>query len=383
MPNRTSSSVKPSSRSLDESGEHERAEKVLRDLLSRRSPFEARVRLARILMKKGTSVEAETLLQEVANDALALPRYLKRHHRPWIRAASRLKRGSTKLPKPRVDATSLGALSQRNVFAIAGIGFALLAAGAVALFTFAVYWSLSDIFGAYEERQELRAELDALDREHPWPHGEDLSLVDVSEDELRLYLEIRRALELRVDELVALDPTRAENYDETVFSWFDLFNMFGATSSEKDWYSARTDFDRAVFEELENNGLGPSHLTNMLTIVEWRMLRRDEAMLLGLPDYFREDLVQVRATLESYRAYADEPTAGDVFVDSDWEKDYQRQISRSRAKYDELERQAGENVELSDATTALFDTHRDELAAFEPHGLQYWIKAVDDSLPWP
>ena len=76
-------------RSLDESGEHERSEKVLRDLLSRRRPFEARVRLARILMKKGTSVEAETLLQEVANDALALPRYLKRHHRPWIRAASR------------------------------------------------------------------------------------------------------------------------------------------------------------------------------------------------------------------------------------------------------------------------------------------------------
>ena len=155
------------------------------------------------------------------------------------------------------------------------------------------------------------------------------------------------------------------------------FDAFGSEVSRRGQARKRL---RALAVQLSH---WRSHLTNMLTMVEWRLLRRDEAMLLGLPDYFREDLVQVRATLESYQAYTDEPTAGDVFVDSDWEKDYQRQISRSRAKYDELGRQAGENVEPSDATTVLFDTHRDELAAFEPDGLQYWIKAMDDSLPWP
>ena len=361
-------------RSLDESGQHERAEKVLRDLLSRRSPFEARVRLARILMKRGVSIEAETLVQEVANDALLLPRYLKRHHGPWIRAARRLKRGVTKLPKPRVHTAPLGTGSQHNVFALAGIGVVLCVAAAIALYIFAVYWSLSGVTGAYQERQEIRADYDALDAAHPSPHGEDLSVADVSEQELRHYLEIRRALGPEVAEIVAFDPTRIDDDNDAEPSWLALFGVF---SSQENLYQARNDLDRAVLEELASRDMGPSHFFGLLTIVEWRWLRRDEAMPLGLADYLREDLMRVRTSLQYYEA----PDA--VFGDSQWEKESERQLARSRAKLADLEQRAGENVELSEITVARLDEHRAELESFEPSELIYWIKALDDTLGWP
>lgn len=110
-------------------------------------------------------------------------------------------------------------------------------------------------------------------------------------------------------------------------------------------FQARTDFDRRVLEELTRHDMGPSYLLHLLTLVDWRLFRRDQAMLLGLPDYFREDLVRVRSLLESYSL------SDDTLADSGWEQDYRGQIARSQAKYEELERQAGDNVGLSEVTS--------------------------------
>ncbi|HEX3556848.1 MAG TPA: tetratricopeptide repeat protein [Thermoanaerobaculia bacterium] len=88
-------------RSLDEAGRSDEAEPVLRKLLERRTVIEAQVRLARILLRKGEREEAGRLLSEVRNDATVLPRYLKRQHRAWLRAAARLKTGAERLPRSR------------------------------------------------------------------------------------------------------------------------------------------------------------------------------------------------------------------------------------------------------------------------------------------
>jgi hypothetical protein len=88
-------------RSLDEAGRGVEAEPVLRKLLQRRTVIEAQVRLARLLLRKGEREEAQRLLAEVRSDATILPRYLKRQHRAWIRAAGRLKTGAESLPRPR------------------------------------------------------------------------------------------------------------------------------------------------------------------------------------------------------------------------------------------------------------------------------------------
>jgi hypothetical protein len=90
-------------RSLDEAGRGDEAEPVLRKLLERRTVIEAQVRLARILLRKEEREEAGRLTAEVLTDAGVLPRYLKRQHRAWIRAAARLKTGTERLPRPRFE----------------------------------------------------------------------------------------------------------------------------------------------------------------------------------------------------------------------------------------------------------------------------------------
>jgi hypothetical protein len=89
-------------RSLDESGRRDEAEAVLRRVLAKRTVIEAQVRLARILYQKGEKEEAAKLDAEILNDAKLLPRYLKRLHRPWLRAARGLS-ATTRLPRPRIE----------------------------------------------------------------------------------------------------------------------------------------------------------------------------------------------------------------------------------------------------------------------------------------
>jgi hypothetical protein len=90
-------------RSLDESGQKERAEQVLRQVLERRTIIEAQVRLARLLLARGEKDEAQRLLNEIKVDAKNLPRYLRREHRAWIWSAYTLRSGTSRLPRPYVE----------------------------------------------------------------------------------------------------------------------------------------------------------------------------------------------------------------------------------------------------------------------------------------
>jgi len=90
-------------RSLDESGEKERAEQVLRQVLARRTIIEAQVRLARLLLARGETSEAGQILAEVKSDAAVLPRYLRREHGAWIRAARSLRSATARLPGPVIE----------------------------------------------------------------------------------------------------------------------------------------------------------------------------------------------------------------------------------------------------------------------------------------
>jgi hypothetical protein len=90
-------------RSLDESGQKERAEQVLRHVLERRTIIEAQVRLVRLLLLRGEKDEAQRLLNEVKIDAASLPRYLRREHRAWIWTTRTLRSGTARLPRPYVE----------------------------------------------------------------------------------------------------------------------------------------------------------------------------------------------------------------------------------------------------------------------------------------
>jgi hypothetical protein len=90
-------------RSLDESGQKDKAEPVLRQVLERRTIIEAQIRLARLLLARGEKDEAQRILNEVKVDAKNLPRYLRREHRAWIWSAYTLRSGSSSLPRPYIE----------------------------------------------------------------------------------------------------------------------------------------------------------------------------------------------------------------------------------------------------------------------------------------
>jgi hypothetical protein len=116
-------------RCLDECGGGEGAEAALRKVLEKRTVIEAQVRLARILYQRGQKEEADKLVAEILLDARILPRYLKRRHRAWLRAARGLSAHS-RLPRPRIEGSfAPGEQLRLILIAAAGVVLALLIAG--------------------------------------------------------------------------------------------------------------------------------------------------------------------------------------------------------------------------------------------------------------
>ncbi len=144
-------------RSLDESGEKERAEKVLRQVLARRTSIEAQVRLARLLFARGQNDEGARLLAEVKSDAALLPRYLRREHGAWIRAARSLHSGTARLPRPTIEGGDKPGRQLR---------LALLAVAALILL-FVVGRYVKDQLQNAQDRQELEMHQEELDSSNP------------------------------------------------------------------------------------------------------------------------------------------------------------------------------------------------------------------------
>ncbi|MFN7975051.1 MAG: tetratricopeptide repeat protein [Acidobacteriota bacterium] len=178
-------------RCLDESGSKAEAEEALRKILERRPSFEARVRLARLLVQKGNVAEAHALLDLVRQEGRALPRYAKRLNGPWIRAAARVRRGGTRLPgiqKPGVS-------DPRAKAAIAVAVVGSLVVGAIA---FARMRQMLELASPGGQLSLQRQAIAGLDRVFP------RTVSPITDDDVGRYVRVRRALGVIA---TAPDPT--------------------------------------------------------------------------------------------------------------------------------------------------------------------------------
>lgn len=349
-------------RSLDESGQKDRAETVLREVLQRRTIIEAQVRLARILLTKGEKEEAQRLLLEVKNDVAVLPRYLRREHRAWIWTARRLRSGGARLPKPYVEGGVRPGYRLRM-----GLTAAAATVAVLLLVGYAATQARTEMRGdnaveSYKRLLALAGELERLDQRHPWTRGEDLARVDLTPADLERYLRVRRGLEPAIERLTRqrreANLRMVQHYEggSTQRMFRDLFMPL--PYEELSTYQA--DFRQAVLDALERERIGPRELTNLLALVEWRFLRRDEAMALGLPEFHRADLMTARMVIEE-----GEETTGHA------------RWNRQRQKLASFEKQAGESVGLAPATKALLEGRRADLERFEPAELWILLEALD------
>ena len=351
-------------RSLDESGQKDRAETVLREVLVRRTIIEAQVRLARILLAKGEKEEAGGLLLEVKNDAAGLPRYLRREHRSWIWTARRLRSGSTRLPKPYVEGgVRPGHRLRMGLTAAAAAVVVLLLVGYGAMQVRA-QTRFQSAAAALEKVQALTAEVQDLDRRHPWSGG-DLSRTELTAADLDRYLRIRRELE----------PALKRNLQKRRDLESRIATVAGRGPSQQigqamlgfapyhEGLANDAELRQSVRDTLVRERMGPRELTDLLTLVEWRFLRREEAKALGLAEFHRGDFYEARSIVQ-----AGEEASGHAVWD------------RERQKLASFEKQAAESGDLSPATKALLEGRRTDLERLELVGIEALLQIVDPAM---
>jgi len=285
-------------RGLDESGRRDEAEPVLRHVLERRTVIEAQVRLSRILLQKGEKEEAGKILAEVALDARALPSYLKRRHRGWLRAARGLRPG-TSLPRPKVD----GAITVRERLQVAGAAvaavIALFLVGGYLLTTGSRSVQTQEVMQRYEEARQLRSQLIAFDRSHPWTRGGDLSKVDLTGEDVDRYLRVRRGLEPALREIVRQQAAFERNRRAASSS---LGPVLTASSVSTSWIESECAFERSLLAELQREAMGPHELENLIVLIDGRFLRRLEAQAFAPPESAVDLSPASRSLLEGRRA---------------------------------------------------------------------------------
>jgi hypothetical protein len=338
-------------RCLDETGDAAGAERELREVLSRRNPAEARVRLARLLLRRGEAREASELLAEVASELPALPRYLRRAHRPWARAAARLKTGREPLPKPELE----GAPPRAGRWVTVAV-----AAGAVALLAFGVLtvrslmrFSPAAMMAASQQLESVRQELLTLDEA---PGAREESEPDAEE--------IDRYLALR--ERIAAPLADHERERAALRRTLDSGGVPDVAASLR----ATTGILRRLADELRAAGVGPERFERLTVRVEWRFLGREEAIGWAVPRHFRSDWRSARQVL-SWREepYAD---AGPSALRS-----IAREREAARLKVEDLEARARAARDLAEPTRVLLEARRPRIEALDPSVLAPLLDLLD------
>jgi hypothetical protein len=138
-----------------------------------------------------------------------------------------------------------------------------------------------------------------------------------------------------------------------------------------DPFAADASFLQAARDALDRERMSPRELMDLLALVEWRLLRRPEAVPLGLPDFHHGDWLQARMLSEA---------GVEVTGDAQYDRQQERAVQQARAKLASFEQQAAASEGLSPATRALVDGRRAELERFDPKGLPVLLEAIDPAM---
>lgn len=350
-------------RCLDESGRAEEAEAELRDLLVRRSFFEAQVRLARLLARRGAREESQRILAEVRASAAQLPHYLKREHGAWIRAARGISRGDEKLPAPQVE----GALPRGRRLRLALVAAAVAIVALIVLFLsftpLSGVWSVGAIMEQQKEEAVARQALAALDAGAAAAPVAATGFAPTDED-VRRYLAVR----------ATVDPV-AQAYVRAKAAARGAARVAGSTASFAKMGRAKLEVLNTLLTVLERERMGPRDLEAMLAVFDWQCLQRPEARILGVPVHFRQDWQLAKQTL-SRQSADDEP---EQFSSEDSGHAYEQAFANARAKLADIEKLSGD-VTMTPAAQQACERHHDRLAATDPAVVEELVCALDPSV---
>lgn len=270
-------------------------------------------------------------------------------------------------PAPR---TSSGTSLVTKILAGCGCGclvLLVLFAGACVLFYKGVVKPAAELTQSVvltqEEAQAAQERLAALDVAHPSRVTEPVGEAVLTADDLDRYLRARAALQpslaafaQRLDEWVQamVPPSVAQGAEPSAREVLGVLR--GSLGGISDLMAAQREVAAAATTALEAEQLGPTEFARMAEILEWRFLQRPDCLALGLPEWKRSDLAQLR--LQSALASRAAPTGASGPLPAG--------VGERLAA---LEQEARADLALSDATRALLEARRDELAALPSAGL--------------
>ena len=242
-----------------------------------------------------------------------------------------------------------------------------------------MYWVTKSVAGRAEklsvvvDATKARAsEIDKLDQAHPPQLPEDVAFAQVSDEDISRYLRIRRELAPQMQALLTTAEAIPLANPEVLGDKPSVREVFGAIKGSVDGaetaLAAHLTLLDAAAIVLTREGIGPTDLSRMAEIVEWRYLQRPEAMLLGLPPFRRHEVLELQErerTLSATLAKSEDAAA----PSSMGRERMQQQLSEAQARLAEIRTEASAKVGLLEPTRAALDARRAELEALPVAGL--------------
>jgi hypothetical protein len=187
------------------------------------------------------------------------------------------------------------------------------------------------------------------------------------------YLRVRRGLEPAVREVTRQRAAFAQE-KKAMADGSGLGVILNASSLSSRWMESENAFLRSLLAELEREKMSPQEMKNLIALVDWRFLRRREALVFGLPEYQRADWVDAQEML-SYPM----PTASGEEGER-WRREQSRRRALTQAEAEALEKEATAAVALSPAPQALLADRRADLEALDSAALDRILRGLDPNL---
>ncbi len=145
---------------------------------------------------------------------------------------------------------------------------------------------------AWEAAEQSREQLHRLDQDSGWRQADLATLVLTAADVDR-YLAVRRALAPHLARRV-----EAESADQPPAGLLDTLRSTVGISRE---IARRAEEEARLLETavatLASQQMSPGELADLTALIEWRFLRREEALPLGLAPFERRELLNYRQQL--------------------------------------------------------------------------------------
>ena len=253
------------------------------------------------------------------------------------------------------------------------------------------YWASKSVAGrvekmsaAHDAQKARAAEINQLDQAHPPLLPEDVAFAQITEDDIARYLRVRRELSGAMQALSgAIEGIPLAN-PESLGDKPSVREIYGAIKGTVDGIGDAQAAHLALLDAaagvLAREGMGPTDLSRMAEIVEWRYLQRPEATLLGLPVFRRREIVELQMEVRSLSGLVAKP-AGTEGLEGMSRADADQNLESARTRLAEITEEASRNVGILEPTRAVLDLQRLELEALPIAGLAA-IAPLSADTPW-